>query len=90
METVAVNTALLLAQETGCHIHICHVASAGALALIKEAKRRGVRVTAETCPQYLMLNSDDLARLTRWVRGLPGKGLALAPISAVVNRQEDR
>ena len=31
-----------------------------------------------------------IERLTRWVRGLPGKGLALAPISAVVNRQEDR
>ena len=29
VETVAVNTALLLAAETGCHVHICHVASAG-------------------------------------------------------------
>jgi allantoinase len=71
VETVAVNTALLLAQETGCHVHVCHVASAGALALIKEAKRRGVRVTAETCPQYLMLNSDDLARLKGFARCAP-------------------
>lgn len=71
VETVAVNTALLLAAETGCHVHLCHVASAGALALIREAKSRGVNVTAETCPQYLMLNTDDLARLAGFARCAP-------------------
>ena len=71
VETVAVNTALLLAAETGCHVHICHVASAGALALIQEAKSRGVNVTAETCPQYLMLNTDDLTRLAGFARCAP-------------------
>jgi allantoinase len=71
VETVAVNTALLLAAETGCHVHICHVASAGALALIREAKTRGVHVTAETCPQYLMLNTDDLVRLAGFARCAP-------------------
>ena len=71
VETVAVNTALLLAKETGCHVHICHVASVGALALIREAKERGVRVTAETCPQYLMLNTSDLVRLAGFARCAP-------------------
>lgn len=71
VETVAVNTALLLATETGCHVHICHVASAGALALIRDAKWRGLKVTAETCPQYLMLNTDDLARLAGFARCAP-------------------
>jgi allantoinase len=71
VETIAVNTALLLAAETGCHVHICHVASVGALRLIREAKARGVRVTAETCPQYLMLNSDDLVRLGGFARCAP-------------------
>jgi allantoinase len=71
VETVAVNTALLLAAETGCHVHICHVASAGALAMIRAAKARGVRVTAETCPQYLMLDSDDLVRLAGFARCAP-------------------
>ena len=71
VETVAVNTALLLAAETGCHVHICHAASAAALALIKDAKARGVRVTAETCPQYLMLNTDDLSRLAGFARCAP-------------------
>ncbi len=71
VETVAVSTALLLAAETGCHVHICHAASAGALALIREAKSRGLNVTAETCPQYLMLNTDDLARLAGFARCAP-------------------
>jgi allantoinase len=61
----------LLAAETGCHVHICHVASAGALALIREAKERGVRVTAETCPQYLMLDTHDLVRLAGFARCAP-------------------
>ncbi|MDF3043444.1 MAG: dihydroorotase, multifunctional complex type [Thermomicrobiales bacterium] len=65
------NTALLLAAETGCHVHICHVASAGALALIRAAKEREVRVTAETCPQYLMLDTRDLARLAGFARCAP-------------------
>jgi allantoinase len=71
VETVAVNTALLLAAETGCHVHICHVASAGALALIRAAKEREVRITAETCPQYLMLDTRDLARLAGFARCAP-------------------
>jgi allantoinase len=71
VETVAVNTALLLAAETGAHVHICHVASAGALALIAAAKARGVKVTAETCPQYLMLDTDDLNRLAGFARCAP-------------------
>ena len=71
VETVAVNTALLLAAETGCHVQICHVASAGALALIRAAKERQVRVTAETCPQYLMLDTRDLARLAGFARCAP-------------------
>jgi allantoinase len=71
VETVAVNTALLLAAETGCHVHICHVASVGALALIREAKERATHVTAETCPQYLMLNTDDLVRLAGFARCAP-------------------
>jgi allantoinase len=71
VETVAVSTALLLAAETECHVHICHVASAGALALIREAKERGVRVTAETCPQYLMLDTGDLVRLAGFASCAP-------------------
>jgi len=52
-------------------VHICHVASAEALAMVKAAKARGLPVTAETCPQYLALNTDDLARLGGFGRCAP-------------------
>ncbi|MEZ4561257.1 MAG: allantoinase AllB [Thermomicrobiales bacterium] len=71
VETVAVSTVLLLAAETGCHAHICHLASAGALELVRDAKARGRHVTAETCPQYLMLNTGDLERLAGFARCAP-------------------
>jgi allantoinase len=71
IETVAVATALVLAEETGAHVHVCHVASAGALRLIAEAKRRGLRVTCETCPQYLVLDTHDLERLRGFGRCAP-------------------
>ncbi len=71
VEAVAVNTVLYLAELTGCWVHVCHVASAEALRLIAEARARGVRVTAETCPQYLALNTDDLVRLGGFARCAP-------------------
>lgn len=71
VEAVAVNTALFLAEVTGCWVHICHCASAEALRLIAEARLRGVRVTVETCPQYLALNTDDLIELRGFGRCAP-------------------
>lgn len=71
VEAVAVNTALYLAEITGCWVHICHCASADALRLIVDARARGVRVTVETCPQYLALNTDDLAELRGFGRCAP-------------------
>jgi allantoinase len=71
VEVVAVNAALYLAEVTGCWIHICHAAAAEAIALIAAARERGVRVTVETCPQYLVLNTDDLALLKGFGRCAP-------------------
>jgi allantoinase len=71
VETVAVATALVLAEDTGAHVHVCHVASAEALRLIADARRRGVRVTCETCPQYLVLDTSDLERLRGFGRCAP-------------------
>lgn len=71
VEAVAVNTALYLAEITGCWVHICHCASADALRLIADARARGVRVTVETCPQYLALNTDDLIELRGFGRCAP-------------------
>src|SRR5688500_7293507 len=71
VEAVAVAEALYLAEVTGCWVHICHCASADALRLIAEARTRGVRVTVETCPQYLALNTDDLIALKGYGRCAP-------------------
>jgi allantoinase len=71
VETLAVGTVLALAEATGCWVHICHVASAAALRLVAEARARGVRVTCETCPQYLVLDTEDLRRLAGFARCAP-------------------
>ena len=62
-ELEAISRALLFAQETGCDLHIVHVSSARGVELISEAKAKGVRVSAETCPHYLHFNEKDLERL---------------------------
>lgn len=51
---------LKLAEETGCKYHVCHVSTRESVQLIREAKRRGVDVTCETAPHYLVLNDMDL------------------------------
>lgn len=71
VESVAVASALHLAEVTGCWIHICHCASADALRQVAEARVKGVRVTVETCPHYLALNTDDLVRLRGYARCAP-------------------
>lgn len=49
---------LLLAEWTGCPVHIAHVSTEGSVRLIKEAKARGVKVTAEATPHHLVLTQD--------------------------------
>ena len=49
---------ILIAKLTGAHIHVCHVSSKGALKLIEEAKREGVRVTCEITPHHFTLTEE--------------------------------
>ena len=62
-EIEAIGRVLTLAEWTGARVHIAHHSAADSLFLIREAKRRGVDVTVETCPQYLLLNTDHTDRL---------------------------
>ncbi len=48
------------AASIGASIHICHVSTKGSVELIRDAKARGVKVTAETCPHYLLLTDGAL------------------------------
>jgi len=62
-EVEAIGRVLTLAEWTGARIHIAHHSAADSLFLLRDAKRRGVDVTAETCPQYLLLNTDHMLKL---------------------------
>lgn len=53
--------ALLMSAPEGTHLHICHVSTVGSAALIADAKRRGLHITAETCPHYFMFTDEKLA-----------------------------
>ncbi|MDD4903281.1 MAG: dihydropyrimidinase [Candidatus Bipolaricaulis sp.] len=62
LEAEAVHRAMAMAQVAGCPIYIPHVSAQLALDEIREARDKGFRVYAETCPQYLTLTNDDLLR----------------------------
>jgi dihydroorotase len=49
---------IVLAELTGAHVHIAHISTAGAVRLVREAKARGVRVTAEVTPHHLLLTDE--------------------------------
>lgn len=53
---------IALAAATGTRVHIAHVSTEGSVALVRDAKARGVRVTAETCPHYFMLTEQEVLK----------------------------
>ena len=67
----AVSRAAILAEWTGARIHILHISSAEELRPLREAKARGVDITGETCPHYLLLSTDDYARFAGVIRVNP-------------------
>ncbi|MDR1417661.1 MAG: dihydroorotase [Endomicrobium sp.] len=61
-EEIMVSRDIMLAELTGGHLHIAHVSTAGSVELIRQAKKKGIRVTSETCPHYFTL-SDDMVKV---------------------------
>jgi len=59
-ETVAIATALHLAQETGVRLHLSRLSSAAGVALVREAKRNGVKVSCDVAIHYLHLSDVDI------------------------------
>ena len=57
-EEVAIAREMILAEALGVPVHIAHVSTRGSVELIRFFKRKGVKVTAETCPHYFALNDD--------------------------------
>ncbi|MBE6616581.1 MAG: dihydroorotase [Ruminococcaceae bacterium] len=62
---------LRLAEETGCAYHVCHISTKESVQLIREAKARGVNVTCETAPHYLVMDDGDLREEGRFKMNPP-------------------
>ena len=62
-ELDAIARAIAIAGETGCSLHVVHVSTGHGVRLVTAARARGVDVTCETCPHYLVLDEDDLVRI---------------------------
>ncbi|MFY9269328.1 MAG: dihydroorotase [Candidatus Manganitrophaceae bacterium] len=82
-ETVMVARDLALAELTGAKVHLAHISAAGSVHLIREAKRRGIAVTAETCPHYFILTHDRL-------RGFDANAKMKPPLAAQHDLEEIR
>jgi allantoinase len=60
-ENEAIALMISLAREFGVHVHIVHLSSSGAIEMIRDAKRAGVRITVETCPHYLTFAAEEIS-----------------------------
>lgn len=59
-EYAQIDRDLKLAEQTGCAYHVCHISTKESVELIRRAKKRGVNVTCETAPHYLVMSDADL------------------------------
>ncbi len=62
-EAASIATGAEFSKATGCRFHVVHMASASGVDVVSSAQRRGIHITAETCPQYLTLTADDYDRV---------------------------
>ena len=60
-----------LAEQTGCRLHICHISTKESVELIRKAKARGVKVSCETAPHYLVLCDEDMREEGRFKMNPP-------------------
>ena len=59
-ENTAVGDVIALAERTGARLHVLHLSSSDALSALRDARARGVPVTAETCPHYLTFTAEEI------------------------------
>ena len=67
---------LKLVEETGCAYHVCHISAKETVALIRDAKARGLDVTCETGPHYLVMDDSDLQEHGRFKMNPPLRSAA--------------
>ena len=80
-ELEAIGRAIGLAEETRCSLHVVHVSSGRGIRLVTEAKARGINVTCETCPHYLLFTEEDLD-------GLGAVGKCAPPLRPAAERDD--
>jgi allantoinase len=82
-ELDAITRAIAIAGETGCSLHVVHVSTGHGVRLVTAARGRGVDVTCETCPHYVVLDEDDLLRIGGTAKCAP-------PLRSRANRDDLR
>ena len=75
-EEIMVMRDAMLAEETGAHVHICHVSTAKSVDIIRRMKKRGVAITCETCPSTSPSRRMRSSLRAPW----PGSILPCAPL----------
>ena len=70
-EWVQVKRDIEIAERLGCRYHVCHISTKETVQLVREAKARGVKVTCETGPHYLIFTDMDLEEDARWKMNPP-------------------
>jgi allantoinase len=82
-EMDAIRSAIDIAAEMRCRLHIVHVSCGSGVALVADARAQGIDVTCETCPHYLVLTEEDMERLGAIAKCAP-------PLRARADREELR
>ncbi|MFT8321613.1 MAG: dihydroorotase [Bacillus sp. (in: firmicutes)] len=59
-ESVQIARDVLLAEAAGCHYHVCHISTKESVRVVRDAKKAGIRVTAEVSPHHLLLCENDI------------------------------
>jgi len=70
-ESTSIAIAAEFSRATGCRFHVVHMASERGVETVRAARRRGIPLTAETCPQYLTLTEDDYPRVGPMMKVYP-------------------
>lgn len=70
-EYKAINKVLMLAERVGVHTHIAHLTTKRGVEFLEKAKARGQKVTAETCPHYLLFTKKDIHELGPYLKVTP-------------------
>lgn len=77
-EEMMVARNILLAETTGAHVHCQHLSAAGSVRLLREAKKRDVRISGEACPHHFTLTDAAVAGSEKFWNG-DGKAIGVGP-----------